>query len=156
MSDISIADMTEFDMRDADAPTPNTLDELNDYITSLTEKKHDYGTSAYAVSLAATATFNYMARMLGITGFQAGCADLDIIRRTRNMDCPFAIFSANDMLYPQYDLPKKLQDLLMQWTPWAAEQAKRLYDERDEFVHPDVLERWKKLAESTKAKGGTK
>ena len=48
-------------MREEKAPRPKSIKELTDYIEGLSdEKKHDYGTCVYAVSLAATATFNYM------------------------------------------------------------------------------------------------
>lgn len=41
--------MTEKEMREADVPTFDTLDELTDYIRSLTERDHDYGTSASVI-----------------------------------------------------------------------------------------------------------
>ncbi|MBK7380837.1 MAG: hypothetical protein IPJ03_17905 [Ignavibacteriales bacterium] len=82
--------------------TPKTLDELNKVIEQLTERKHDYGTCVYAMSIAAVATFNYVASKLGVTGFQASCADLDILRRTRNYKNGFSIIDYNNLLYPQY------------------------------------------------------
>jgi len=76
---------TEAEMRDTKVPWPLTDKQLTEYIASLaTRTDYDYGTCVYAVSMAAVATFNYMAGVLGITGFQSGCADFDILRRTRH------------------------------------------------------------------------
>ena len=46
-----------------------------------------------------------------------------MLRRTRGMEGPFIILNGEDMLYPQYDLPKKLADALEDWRGWAAEEA---------------------------------
>ena len=140
---------TEKEMHEHRAPTPESFDQLSQYIESLTDRRHDYGTAVYAMSLAATAAFNFVANRIGVTGFQESCADLDIIRRTRHIDGPFAIFEAMDMLYPQYDLKTRLDELTTEWTPWAAEQVvKRLKDmeENKDAVHPLVLAHWKALA----------
>ena len=110
-------------MRAEKAPTPSLVEELNEYIRSLVEREHDYGTCVYAMSLAATAAFNHVASKLGVTGFQASCADLDVLRRTRGMDGPFIILKAEDMLYPQYDLPGELQEAIARWQGWLSEQA---------------------------------
>lgn len=143
---------TEKQMREEKCPTPKTIEELDAYIKSLVEQKHDYGTCVYAMSLAATAAFNHVASKLGVTGFQASCADLDILRRTRSMDCPFIILKADDMLYPQYDLPSKLNEAMAEWQEWAADEAKKKMLEKDKFAHPDVLAHWKKLAAWVKPK----
>ena len=79
--------MTEQEMRDTEVPRANTIGELSDYIESLVQQEHDYGTCVYAMSMAATAAFNYVARRLGVTGFQASCADMDVLRRTRRISC---------------------------------------------------------------------
>ena len=136
-------------MRDEKAPWPKTIDELSAYITALVEGPHDYGTCVYAVSLATVATFNYMAGTMGITGFQASMADLDVLRRTRNLQGPFMIIDASDALYPQYDLPGKLAEAMEKWRPWLAEQArKKLADSAT--AHPNVRAHWKRLAEDAR------
>lgn len=140
---------TEADMRDAKAPWPLTKEQLTEYIESLANRKdHSYGTCVYAVSLAATATFNYMAGQLGITGFQSGCADFDILRRTRHMDGPFILLKGEDALYPQYDLPAKLENAMEEWKPWLKEQAEIKLRGSHEHTHPSVLAHWKELAEA--------
>ena len=138
--------MTEQELRESIAPTPDTIEELTVYIESLRKQEHDYGTCAYAMSLSATAAFNYMAKQLGATGFQASWADLDILRRTRHLNGPFAIVSGHEMLYPQYDFLNKTRELADQWRPWAAEEAARLLKEGCKFASPSVIAHWQWLA----------
>lgn len=138
--------MTEQEMRDARVHRLETPQELSNYIDSLVKQEHDYGTCVYAMSMAATATFNYVAHRLGATGFQASCADLDILRRTRNIDGPFALFKGRDALYPQYDLQARLDELLLSWRGWLAKEAAKLLAEI-ENAHPDVIAHWRKLAD---------
>lgn len=138
---------TEKEMQEAKVPWPLTKEQLTEYIESLaTRTDYGYGTCVYAVSMAATATFNYMAGVLGITGFQSGCADFDILRRTRGMGGPFILLKGEDALYPQYDLLGKLDEAMEKWKPWLKEQAvKKLAESPD--AHPNVLSHWRKLAE---------
>lgn len=145
MSSMICEAQTEQEMRDHKAPTPNTIAELSTYIESLTNREHEYGTCCYAMSLAATAAFNYVASRLGVTGFQASCADLDIIRRTRHIDGPFIFLRGEDMLYPQYNLHEKLREAMEGWSAWAAEQAR----EKLAATHgasDRVIAHWKQLA----------
>jgi hypothetical protein len=137
---------TEQEMCDTEAPWPETAAELMEYVESLTERGHDYGTCCYAMSLAATAAFQHVAKKLGVTGFQASCADLDVLRRTRGINGPFILLKAEDMLYPQYDLQQKLRDAMNEWGEWAAKEAQKRLEEHGDFTHPDVLARWEWLA----------
>jgi hypothetical protein len=137
---------TEQEMREEIAPTFDSVDELQSYIASLVDREHDYGTCCYAMSLAATAAFNFVARELGVTGFQASCADLDILRRTRRLDGPFVILTGEDELYPQYDNNRKLEECRIAWKDWIAEQAAKKLAESADSAHPDVVAHWKKLA----------
>jgi hypothetical protein len=145
MSDEPKPEMTEAEMRDAEAAHPKTPEELTAYVESLVNRGHDYGTCVYAMSLAATAAFNYVAGKLGVTGFQASCADMDIIRRTRGMKDGFIIVDGNNLLYPQYDV----LDRVAQWMAGArgelAKKAKVLLAEK-KTVHPDVVAHWERLA----------
>jgi hypothetical protein len=136
---------TEAEMRAAKAPTPYTSSQLTEYVESLVKRTHDYGTCVHAMSLAATATFNYVAHQLGVTGFQASCADLDILRQTRHIDGPFILLKGQDALFPQYDLRGKLNDALKEWKPWLKEQAAKKLTESGS-AHPDVVSHWKMLA----------
>lgn len=119
----------EQQLRDADVPWPKTLAELTEYIDHLTGLDHDYGTCVYAVSNAATAAFHYMAHRLGITGFQASCADMDLLRRTRGYKHGFAVIDYGELLYPQYR--EKFDRLafdaaLEKQAEWLAEEAANL------------------------------
>lgn len=143
--------MTEQEMRDSTAPTFETVEELSVYINDLVAQEHDYGTCCYAMSLAATASFNFVASKLGVTGFQASCADLDVLRRTRCIESPFAIIKASDMVSPQYDLQAKLGELMDSWMPWAAEEAAKNLAEKN-HAHPNVKAHWERLAATLPAK----
>lgn len=140
--------MTEFEMRDAEVPTPDTPYALMGYIEGLAEADHDYGTSAYAASMAAVAAFNYVAHRLGLTGFQARAAELDFLRRTRRLEGPFMIVDAERALYPQYNLHATLDEFLNEARPWLQERAHMDLQEDTDRVHPNVLEHWESLAAS--------
>ena len=140
---------TEAEMRAAADPWPYTREQLLQYIDSLTERPHDYGTCVYALSLAALAAFNYVARKLGVTGFQSSCADLDFIRRNRSIKGPFILLKAEDALYPQYNLSERLDEALAEWQPWLADEAKKKLAAKEQ-AHPAVVAHWKKLADRGK------
>ncbi len=103
------------------------------------------------MSISAEATFNYIASKLGVTGFQASCADLDFLGRTRNMKKGFAILNYENLLYPQYcdDEHFPTYKILIQ------KNAKFLKDESQKLlagknmnsVHIDVIAHWKYLSE---------
>ena len=142
--------ISEKDMREVTAPSPDTMQELAEYITSLVGMEHDYGTCVYAMSLAATAAFNHVAHKLGVTGFQASCANLDIVRRTRSIKGPFILLKGEDMLYPQYNLPGRLTKAMEGWQEWVAKEAVKLLDSDQGHACDSVREHWKKLASYTK------
>lgn len=78
-----LSKMDEAQLRAVTVPVPNTIEELNDIIKAVIERDHDYRTCPYGISIAATATLFYVSRVLGVTAFQAGFADFDILRRSR-------------------------------------------------------------------------
>jgi len=137
--------LNEKEMREAKVPELKTPEELSAYIQSLANRPHDYGTCVYAMSLAATAAFNYIANHLGVTGFQASCADLDFLRRTRNIKGPFMLLKVEDALYPQYNLPAKLEEFLHQNRFWLRAEALKNIAEAGDVNH-DVFGHWIKLA----------
>jgi hypothetical protein len=139
------AAQTEAEMRETKEPWPYTQAQLTEYIASLVDRQHDYGTCVYALSLAAAAAFNYVSHQLGVTVIQASCADLDFIRRTRGIKGPFILIKAEDALYPQYDLPGKLAEAMEEWKPWLKEQAEKQLADK-EAAHPNVVKHWKKLS----------
>jgi len=139
---------TEKQLREAEVPWPKTEKALMKYINSLVSQEHDYGTAAYAMSMSAVAAYNYASSKVGASGFQAGCADMDILRRTRGLKGPFMIVDITKAMYPQYDLMKKLSDYLLECRGWLRDEAKKqLADEKNvNRCHPDVVAHWKKLA----------
>lgn len=137
----------EREMRAAEVPTPQTPEELSAYIDGLVKQNHDYGTCVYAMSMAATAAFNYVASKLGVTGFQASCADMDIIRRTRRIDGPLMLLDGSQALYPQYDLIGKVREWMEDddFQKWLSEEAKKKLAESGD-ASERVTAHWKRLA----------
>jgi hypothetical protein len=141
--------MTEQQMREATIPWPKTIEELSAYITSLTDRPHDYGTSVYAMSMAATAAFNHVASVLGTTGFQASCADMDILRRTRGLKLGFRIVNYEDILYPQeWDAAREplFVAALNKNADSLRNEARKLLDAK-EHAHPNVIAHWRRISE---------
>jgi hypothetical protein len=141
--------MTEIEMRESEGAHPKTIDELVAYIKTLEGEVDDYGKTVYAVSLASYATFNYMAHVGGITGFQAGCADLDILKRTRMLKHGFKIVDFGNLLYPQYcdeDEIPGWETIMRDNLEHLSKEAQKLLDEQTEYTHPDVVAHWQKLA----------
>jgi hypothetical protein len=137
---------TEAQMREMKAPVFDSATELADYIRALTDRPHDYGTCVYAMSLAATAAFNHVAHKLGVTGFQASCADLDILRQTRGFNWG-RLLNFDDLLYPQYrnHFPG-WEQLIEENRGRLAEEAAKLLAARGASAHPDVRAHWEMLA----------
>lgn len=143
-----IPTLSEEKLRDVAIPGPQTEQELHSLIAALATRQHDYDTCVYAMSIAATAAFEYMAHVVGATGFQASCADMDILRRTRRMgDSPFAIIKGEDMIFPQYGIQRRADELKEKWKSWARDEAQKLLREhQNKEIHPDVRAHWEMLA----------
>lgn len=137
---------TEKEMREATVPKHETPEALIAYIESLVNREHDYGTCVYAMSMAATAAFNYVASKLGVTGFQASCADLDILARTRGWKWG-SLLNYENLLYPQYCDSEHFpccKDLIEKNKDELAKRARVLMADSTD-VHPNVLAHWKYL-----------
>lgn len=147
---------TEEQMRAADGPWPRTQAELDALVEVLANRSHDYGTCVYAMSVAATAAFHFIAHKIGVTGFQASCADLDVLRRTRGMKHGFRVLDYHDLLYPQtlYKFDLSADKVLdedggkLRWQ--LAKEASELLRKR-EYASREVVEHWQKLV-----KGGAR
>lgn len=151
---------TEKEMREAEVPWPKTEEELLEYIRSClaavnapSEGDHEamgdaYGRCVYAMSMAAVAAFQYVAHVEGVTGFQASCADMDVLRRTRGLKGPFSIVDYSKMLYPQYDVVGNVQKMVASedTQKYLKTEAQKLLDEKSEGAHPEVVAHWRKLA----------
>lgn len=151
---------TEKEMREADSPWPGSEAELLETIRTLAVRPHDYGTCCYAMSLAAIAAMNYVASKLGVTGFQAGCAMMDIIRRHYGWELGGRLLDYSNLLYPQYCNASKfpsVDDLLADEgiRKSLANAARKKLEASDGGEHPHVREHWQRLARLTEnVKGG--
>ena len=144
-----ISEMNEAELREVEALRPENTQELKEYIDVLLSMKHDYGTAVYAMSLAATAAFYLVAHQLGVSGFQASIADLDVLRRTRDLPGPVLVSNGANLLYPQYDLRAVFEGFLKDCEQWLVKEARKNLEEYAKgglTVHPNVLAHWKKLA----------
>lgn len=147
-------DLDELQLRDFELPKIENSADLSAVISALVDRPHDYGTAVYAVAWAAVAAFNYAAHKLGITGFQAGCADMSVLRRTRHLTGPFMLVDGENALYPQYDLREKLEEFLSEIGAYLGDEArKRLAD--TPFAHPNVIAHWEALAAKYPAREGS-
>lgn len=84
-----------------------TLEKLPEFIRKLTQDyQHDYGTICHAIACGAIATAKAIDRSPagGITGFQAGCIQWQMIKLWGIFDKgPLRMVQYNKMLYPQYE-----------------------------------------------------
>ena len=141
-------------MQASKAIWPRSIKKLVAYIEKLSDGEHSYGTCVYAMSLAAVATFNFMSHKLGATGFQASCADLDILSRTRNYKHGFMIIDYTNLLYPQYDNSEHFptrEDLIQKNIKRLGKAAKKLLQD-SETAHPEVRAWWKELVQKSEEK----
>jgi hypothetical protein len=152
--------VNEKEMKESQVPKLEKLEELEEYIQSCIDivNDHDekneeevgdaYGRCVYAMSLASVATFNHVAKALGVTGFQADAADLDIISRTRNINGPFMIITFEDLLYPnKFDPQAKIQEVINSpdTRNWMVKELLKNINSNNKNVHPDVMKHWKKM-----------
>lgn len=142
---IDITTASEAELRDAAVPWPRTMDELTSYIEKLVKREHDYGTCVYAMSMSAVAAYYLVAHMLGATGFQASCADLDMVRRTRSLPGPFMLIDGEKALYPQNNVLADVAQALHEWRGWLADEAEKKLAKDADKAHPNVVAHWRKL-----------
>lgn len=161
----------ELVQREADVPRIYTIDELVRYVEAHARRtSHDYGTCVNAMAMSALAALEYVSHVIGVTGLQHSCADIDFVRRTdgrfefqeacmdtmrrsRRIEGPFMLVRASDALYPQCDPSTKLADALKEWRPWLAKKALEMLLERvgedgtPSMVHPNVEQHWRQLVQ---------
>lgn len=155
-SELDLTKATEAEMRDYKVGWPKSEDELLAIVRAVADRQHDYGTCVYAMSIAATAAFHYIAGKLGVTGFQASCADLAILGQTRNLKRG-RVLDFDNLLYPQYrdKFDLSFDDLIDENADWLAEEAAKKLDESPN-AHPEVVAHWQYLlARSRSPQGGS-
>lgn len=129
---------TEQQMRDMESPRPKSLEELTAYIKGLADQQHDYGTCVYAMSLAATAAYNFIGSHLGMTGFQASAASIDLIKRIRHVDGPFIILEIADELYGDGTCQQKLSEYIGECRMRLRKMARHKL-EKGGYFHPSTF-----------------
>ena len=132
-------------------PRPENVKQLADLIESLTVFDHDGGAGGYeqaadALWKAAQAAFDYVSRRCGVTGFQASWAALRFYGEVMGVDGPFMVIRASDAVYPQYDIPARVEEFLSESGPWLREQAQAKLAGDMTFVVDAVREHWERLA----------
>jgi len=141
-----LSQMTEKELQTYEVPWPETKKELDEIISELGKMRHTYGTSVYAMSIVAVAAYHYMAGKVGASGFQAECADLDIINRIKGWE-RFKILNMHDLLYPQYkEKFKSYEEEIIENADWLSKEAKKNLKKKNDFTHPDVIKHWKMLS----------
>lgn len=138
---------TEKELRECKVPFPRSWRDVERIVEAVTKREHHYGTCVYAMSIAAEASFNYVAHVLGTTGFQSSCADLDFLRRTRLLEHGFQIIKYDDLLYPQYadKFPTRAKVLRDNIDELGKAAEKKLAD--TDRVHPEVKRWWEDLVD---------
>lgn len=125
---------------------PKNEDELLVTIREAIANATDYNGSAEALATCAVAAFEYAASAVGATGFQGEWAALKAYGEEVGIKGPFGVMRAEELVYPQYDLHRKADELIEKWTPWAVEQARERLAGDLTYVHPEVLAYWRGLA----------
>jgi hypothetical protein len=151
----TVNEMTEAELRETDVPWPKTPEELQGYIDALVTRQHDYGTCVYAMSMSALAAFYYVSHVLGVTGFQASCADMDFLKRSRGLKDGFRIVNYENMFFPQYcdnDHFPTWKGIIDKDRQHFADGARKRLAEGKEHVHENVIAHWEWLASLAPAK----
>lgn len=140
--------MTVEDFENYKVPAFDNEKELADFIQEMIKNGNSYNNAPYAMALSAYAAFDYVARKLGVTGFQASYADLHFLKLTRKMEDGFQILNYSLLLYPQFkyrfdeiSFDKLIKDNL----PHLQEKAKRLLAENEKHAATAVVNHWKKI-----------
>ncbi len=136
--------MSEEELREIDVPFFKREKDVIRFIRNIINRDHEYGTCVYAMSLSAIAAFNYVCSRLGTTGFQASCADMDFLARTRGMKDGFSILDYNRLLYPQYldKFNKTAVDYIYSNLESLQDKALDLLEKSEGMTHPDVKAHW--------------
>lgn len=140
-------------LRERSTPWPKTLAELNNLIHEVTSGTHTYGSVVEAMGIVAAATLNYMGSELGVSGFQASCADLVTIRRQRLIKSPFTLINLDQVLYPQYDIHDKIDEFITDCAEWISTEAQKLLDNDSKYAHPAVIQHFQHWERLAKCKG---
>ena len=141
--------LSEEDMMEMDMIWPETEEELLEVIRNLIKyENNDYGTSARSLTLAAEAAFNYMAHVMGSTGFQAGCAQGSFMLRMKHIKSQMRILNYDNLLYPQFldNFRITPEQCIKENASWLKAQAKEKLKNANGWEADEVVKHWKYLA----------
>ena len=139
-----LAKATEKQLGDFPRLCPRSMRELNAITKALASRKHTYGTCVHAIALAAEAAYNFISHKLGVTGFQASCADIQILSRSRSMKHGCRIIDYGALLYPQYNDEFRI-NLSAEQFAHIRKAARAKLDDKGS-AHPDVAAHWAYVA----------
>lgn len=127
-----------------------TIGELTAELAAAVDFKYaddGYNKSAEAMVTCAVAAFDWAASQVGATGFQASWAALTAYAKQMGIDGPLMVFQGANALYPQYDLPVRLNDWLTSdlMRTWLADQAVEKLAADSGLAHPNVEAHWRAL-----------
>lgn len=128
-----------------------TLEELPKFLSKLAnDYNHDYGTICHAIAASGIAAMWAMNRIPqgGITGFQAGCIQWEVIKHWNATGLedgePARLIGARSLLFPQTCY--KWTSISRETADWVKKKAEEsLKKSVNESVAPQVLEHWKQL-----------
>jgi len=134
---------------------PRTAAELAERIDALVHFTHDGGEDSYSRSAdamwqAALLAFEYAAREVGATGFQASWAAMRFLGEALHIDGPYGLVKAEHCVYPQYDEVAKVRGWIEgEWRQWIADKAREHLAKDNPFAVDEVKSHWRRLADAT-------
>lgn len=147
----AISAMSDQELHDFEVPTAGSIEELAAIIEALAGRRESYSACVHAMSAAAVATIRYLEAVIrpDVSGWPSNLADLDILRRTRQLHNGFAIIDYNNLLYPQYlkdtAIPGWGQLINGYLRVSLRRQAARLLREEHDGTSSQVLAHWQRL-----------
>lgn len=156
-----------------DCPSFDTIEEFGAWLEAILSQQLDYNTAGAVMAYATYGAFNFAAHRVGATGFQASISALMAYGSIENIEGPFGVVKAHDMLFPQGQTPtESAAEMEEKWREWAAEEAREkiahyedegwthetakvdpetgeeIEGETEEVdnVHPNVRAHWEELA----------
>lgn len=126
----------------------NTLDDLKNYIEDVEKNyNYDYGVAPRAIAQATLATAWYLAKEMGITGFQSSFVMWDFIRywAYEDNECGLKLVNYDNMLYPQYEYKFNKTISKNIWENLQNQAKKNL--KQKQSAHPNVIAHWQSIVD---------
>lgn len=120
-----------------------TIASLGDFVGSMMNQQHDYGTVCHAIAASTMAGFyaaDHHEEQGGITGAQAGMIGGIIVGKLMMIDGPFRIVDYEKLLYPQHEKHFTISLSKSSWE-WVQQIAQDAWDESANGA-PSVRAHW--------------